>query len=234
MAVHFGMPLPSHLLLSTQLPAVRSFTASGTYHPVPSLITVLDNQRLMHGSGRLHGRHSWGRCWDCGHGRARSGLRGSRLLATAQTIQGRAAVHVTYLSHLPVCSCYEPNPELLVLVAALSAGSVTIGDAVNHTDVSLIQTLSVHLLLISIPSFNSSCSTTQNGTLLQPDAPLGPADSSMLASAVQRELIHVSVASAAILCNGVLLDWHYVIAANLTAPYVLPATDIGVARGQVV
>ena len=96
----------------------------------------------------------------------------------------------------------EPNPELETLVCALSGGPVGPGDAIGTTDVPLLM---------------KTCRS--DGLLLKPDKPATPIDRWFLADGPQGEVWDAETTFG-------YSQWHYVLAADLAAPFDLRADDL--------
>ena len=131
-SVLLGQPLPTHLIASAPLAAVALFEVSQTYHAVRVTSVPICVQSC---SGTWAGAWDWGRRWPCCRGWGRCGRRATSLAAPRRSIR-RALRHCFAMHH--VCRCYEPNPELLVLVAVLACGPVLVGDGLGWTDAALV------------------------------------------------------------------------------------------------
>jgi len=105
-------------------------------------------------------------------------------------------------------SCVEPNPELETLVAALSAGPVGPSDAVGKINKDLVM---------------KTC--TASGLLLKADQPALPLDVAFSSTFSSAALLQVSGTFSQFGSNS----WHYILAAELTAPFTITAADLGLA-----
>jgi len=106
----------------------------------------------------------------------------------------------------PYGSCVEPNPVLETLVAALSSGPIGPSDSIGNLNVDLI---------------SKTC--TKTGKLLKPDKPATALDSSFILSPAEGgSLIEVWDTFTQFGGNR----WHYVLAADLAAPYNVTAADL--------
>jgi hypothetical protein len=104
-------------------------------------------------------------------------------------------------------SCVEPNPVLETLVAALSTGPVGPSDSIGNLDVELIM---------------HTC--TKSGLLLKADKPATALDSTFLPQKGFSfpSLIQVWDSFTQFGKNR----WHYLLAADLVAPFTVTTTDI--------
>ncbi|MBV9850127.1 MAG: hypothetical protein JO250_10680 [Armatimonadetes bacterium] len=96
----------------------------------------------------------------------------------------------------------EPNAELETLASALSAGPVGPGDAIGQTNVSLLMKV-----------------CRADGLLLKPDKPATPIDRWFLADGPDGEVWDADTDFGP-------NRWHYMLAADLKAPYTLRPDDL--------
>ena len=200
LTIQYCMALPRFLLKSTQLPAVTNARASADYSPSRS---VNDNWRIGF-SSLLH--------WSVG-------LQPSKDNFWSTEIQ-------TNCPYGSGTQCYEHNSFLQALVATLSTGPVSPGDKIGGSNVSLLM---------------STC-RAGDGLILKPDRPATLMDLAFSLAAEQAaaharaadtaaapvsvplvELTHTWSAHG----DGRAWRWHYVLAANLTAPVTIHAQDLG-------
>lgn len=105
----------------------------------------------------------------------------------------------------------EQYPELHVVVAALSAGPVGIGDGIGTSDIALI---------------TRTC--TANGTLLKPDRPAFALDIVWENSIFGNGAASGEITSTGVSLNGqptTAFSWHYVLGADVKSPVVVTASD---------
>lgn len=108
--------------------------------------------------------------------------------------------------------CLEPNPEMQTLLAVLSTGPVTPGDAIGHSNISLLR---------------RTCMS--DGTILKPDRPPLPSYGVFDPSFSSLDWPRVLIAESELALEDHLFKWYYVFAAKMTSSYSLtPWPDISV------
>jgi hypothetical protein len=120
---------------------------------------------------------------------------------------------------------YEPNPDMHLIISVLTTGPVGPGDAIDHLNASLTMT----------------CCRAGDGLILKPDRPATTPDAAFWAAAFNASapprgdfpLVNVSTtySTQGYGTAGGPLRWHYVLAIDLPAPFMLTFADLGPSWG---